>query len=234
MPRNVNAEAQVRAAVSAFWRARRKAERAKKKKDQGERSSVTAGKNMDAFAEVTRDIVVSHGLPSSSIYLNRGGVEVPGYFRPNKAWDLVVVHHEVLVAALEFKSHVGPSFGNNFNNRCEEAIGNAVDLNTAIREGQVKIGARPFLGYLMLLEDADESRRPRRATCKNFPIAPEFKNASYAERYREMCRRLVLEGWYTSTALLLSKRSATKNGEFVELDRDTGIRQFFAALSGQI
>ena len=37
--------------------------------------------------------------------------------------------------SLPLKSHVGPSFGNNFNNRTEEAIGTSHDLFTAYREG---------------------------------------------------------------------------------------------------
>lgn len=48
------------------------------------------------------------------------------YFRPNKKWDLLVVDNNELVIAIEFKSQVGPSFGNNFNNRTEEAMGSAV------------------------------------------------------------------------------------------------------------
>ena len=60
-------------------------------------------------------------------------LELPGFFRPSKRWDLVVVHKDRFVAAVEFKSQVG-SFGNNLNNRTEEALGNATDLRTAARE----------------------------------------------------------------------------------------------------
>lgn len=62
-------------------------------------------------------------------------LELPGYFRPNKKWDLLVVDKNELVIAIEFKSQVGPSFGNNFNNRTEEAMGTALDIWTAYREG---------------------------------------------------------------------------------------------------
>lgn len=40
-----------------------------------------------------------------------------------------------MIAAVELKSQVGPSFGNNCNNRTEEAIGTAHDFWTAYREG---------------------------------------------------------------------------------------------------
>lgn len=59
-----------------------------------------------------------------------------------------------MIAAVEFKSQVGPSFGNNFNNRSEEAIGSAHDIWTAFREGAFGAQSRPFIGWLILVEDA--------------------------------------------------------------------------------
>jgi hypothetical protein len=70
---------------------------------------------------------------------------VPAGFLPSdKIVDLLIVNERRLVAALELKSQVGPSFGNNFNNRTEEAIGTAVDLWTALREGAFGEAPRPF------------------------------------------------------------------------------------------
>jgi len=63
-------------------------------------------------------------------------LELPGYYRSEKKWDLIALSGGELVAAMEFKSQVGPSFGNNFNNRCEEAIGSATDFWVAFREGR--------------------------------------------------------------------------------------------------
>jgi hypothetical protein len=63
------------------------------------------------------------------------------------------------LAGIEFKSQVG-SFGNNYNNRTEESIGSAVDLWAAYREGAFEPSARPWLGYLMLLEEAAGSIAP--------------------------------------------------------------------------
>ncbi len=61
-------------------------------------------------------------------------IELPGFFRPTKEWDLLVIKDGKLVVAIEAKSQAGPSFGNNFNNRTEEAMGSALDLWTAFRE----------------------------------------------------------------------------------------------------
>ena len=120
----------------------------------------TGGKQMDGFSELVAAVAVKNGMPSASIY-TASDLEIPGYFRPTKRWDMLVVDNGRLVAALEFKSHRGPSFGNNFNNRTEEALGNAMDLWTAYREGA--FGAAPpapWLGWVMMLEDCGGSTRP--------------------------------------------------------------------------
>ena len=84
-------------------------------------------------------------VPQSCIAVDKL-IELPGWFRAEKKWDLVIVHEKELLAALEFKSQIGPSFGNNFNNRTEEALGSATDIWAAYREGAFRPSARPFLG----------------------------------------------------------------------------------------
>jgi hypothetical protein len=54
----------------------------------------------------------------------------------------VLVHQRELIAAMEFKSQIGHSFGNNFNNRTEEALGSATDIWAANREGAFRRGKR--------------------------------------------------------------------------------------------
>ncbi len=132
----VDYEQKVREAVKAFW-GNREAARLKQiqsgKADQGERAGVTAGKNMDGFRAMVLDIVRANGLAHAEIHRVRALLTLPGYFRPTKLWDLLVIHKSELIAAIELKSQVG-SFGNNFNNRTEEAIGTAHDLWTAYRQ----------------------------------------------------------------------------------------------------
>lgn len=150
-------------------------------------------------------------------------------------WDLLVLNEGRLVAALEFKSQVGPSFGNNTNNRAEEAIGTAHDLWTAYREGAFgKEAARPFVGWLMLLEDAPGSRAKVRDTSAHFPIFAEFKDASYAERYNLLCRKLVQEQLYSAATVLVSPRTAVADGEFTELSELSGMRTFVAGLAAHV
>ncbi|HEY3379416.1 MAG TPA: PaeR7I family type II restriction endonuclease [Armatimonadota bacterium] len=224
-------------AVRSFWGTRedaRQKQQVSGKIDQGERSGVTAGKNMDDFLGLLGDIVRDNGLANAEIHLKRCALTLPGYFRPTKLWDMLVLNHGRLVAAIELKSQVGPSFGNNFNNRTEEAIGTAVDLWTAYREGAFGEQPRPFVGWLMLLEDCPGTRTPVRDSSPNFTVFPEFNGASYADRYNLLCRKLIQEQLYTSAAVLLSPRSAITSGEYAGLSELTGLKSFVATLAGHV
>jgi len=229
-------EAKARSAVRKFWSGRKKAankQRTGGKADQGERSAVTAGSNMNGFVNLVVDIVHANGLPDAEIMLKRRLLTLPGFFRPTKLWDLLVIYQGRLIVAVEFKSQVG-SFGNNANNRCEEALGTAVDLWTAYRKGAFGESKRPFAGYLMLLEDAPKSRKQVKDVSPNFPIFPEFKNASYAERYNILCKKLMEENLYTAASVILSPRTASKSGMYSEMSDITGLESFVTTLAGHI
>ena len=149
---------------------------------------------MNGFVSLVRDLLCESGLPKPNVYCDRY-VELPGWYRPEKKWDLLLVSDGKLLAGIEFKSQVG-SFGNNYNNRTEEAIGSAADLWAAYREGAFTPSARPWLGYLMLLEDAPASMASVRAREPHFAVFPEFKEASYAKRYEILLTKLVRERLY--------------------------------------
>lgn len=231
----VDYEVKIREAVKAFW-GNREAAKQKQiesgKADQGERAGVTAGKNMDGFLALILDVVKANGLDNAEVYRNRSMLTLPGYFRPTKLWDLLVVHKDELVAAIELKSQVGPSFGNNFNNRTEEAVGTAHDLWTAFREEAFGKQPRPFVGWLMMVEDAPKSRSPVRDSSPHFPVFEEFKGASYLDRYDLLCQRLVQEQLYTTAAVIASKRSAVVTGDFTNLSDMTSVKTFITALAG--
>lgn len=224
-----------RKAIRSFWKSRSEArdrQIANGGVDRGERSAVTAGSNMNGFLRMIEEIIRRNGLPDAEIHMQRRAVTLPGYFRPTKLWDMLVLHGGQLVAAIELKSHIGPSFGNNFNNRTEEAIGTALDLWTAYREGAFGDIPRPFVGWLMLLEDCPGSRLPVRDRSPHFPVFPEFASASYAQRYDILCRKLVREQLYTTASLLLAARSSASHGKHAEVSELTGLRSFMAALAG--
>lgn len=226
-----------REAIMAFWGNREKARQKQIEAgtaDQGERAGVTAGKNMDGFIALVIAIVKANGLAHASIHQQRALLTLPGYFRPTKLWDLLVIHKERLIAAVELKSQVGPSFGNNFNNRTEEAIGTAHDLWTAYREEAFGQQPRPFVGWLMLVEDALESRTPVRDNSPHFPVFPEFQGASYLKRYDILCQRLVQEQLYTTASVITSPRSAVNSGEYSDLSDMTSLKTLVTGLAGHV
>ena len=200
-------------AIKWFWQYREQATAAQAaagKKDQGERSAVTSGKHMDGFLKYIRYLATSAGLPSESVITDRNRVVLPGYMRPSKRWDVLILHKGVLLAVMELKSHIGPSFGNNFNNRTEEALGSAYDLQLACQNGVIK-GPKPFLGYLMLLEDCDGSTKARRSDRTAIQAGTgAFQNSSsFEQRYDVFCQRLVSAKVYDGATLLLSSRNSS-------------------------
>lgn len=238
MPINLaNYECKTREAIKLFWRNR---ELAKQRQyelgihDQGERAGVTTGKNMDGFVALMLDIIKANGLANYDIYQKRSLLTLPGFFRATKLWDLLVIYKGELIAALELKSQIGPSFGNNFNNRAEEAIGAAHDLWTAYREGAFGIQPRPFVGWLILVEDATESRLPIKSNSPHFPILQEFKDASYVKRYDLLCQKLTQEQLYTTASVIISPRDAIENGNYSSLSPMTGLKTFITSLAGHI
>ncbi len=229
-------DARIKAAVKHFWKTRGR-QSAKQgtttgRRDSGARSAVTGGKQMDGLVELVRDLLIEAGLPDDSIYCN-SRLELPGYFRAEKKWDLLVVVDGVLLAAFEFKSQVGPSFGNNFNNRTEEALGSATDLWTAFREGAFKVSQRPWLGYLMLLEECPRSMNPVAVREPHFPVFADFRDASYCRRYELLLNHCIRERLYDSACFLLSKQTSGSKGTFREPSSEMAFDQFAASFLGR-
>jgi len=206
--------AALRKAIASYWAHRggqSKRQGKRGAKDVGTRTEVTGGQHLNAVLALLVTVAKSAGFTDTEIHLNTD-LELPGYFRPQKRWDLVIVRNGRLCAAIELKSQVG-SFGNNFNNRSEEAIGSSTDFWTAHREGALGLQA-PWLGFFFLLEQAEKSTRPVTLKRGAFPPLPIFEGTSYAQRYAILCERLVLERKYTCAALVLSPRGRT--GLFTE------------------
>lgn len=246
---------QVRKAVQHFWTVRQKQATSQgggenDARDRGERSAVTGGKHMDGFIRLVRRVLTEAGLESASVFCKpREDTEqqpsktrekacssrrtiLPGWYRAEKDWDFVVVVNGLLVAAIEFKSHVG-SFGNNCNNRVEEALGNATDLIAAYREGIFRPAVRPWIGYMMLLEDAPKSNRPVRVCEPHFRVFEEFRGASYADRYKILLTKLLRERLYDGACFLMSKREEGMiSGEYTEPSPELGFQNFIASLLG--
>ncbi len=226
-------QARISGAVRFFWETRQTQSRQQGAgggaRDTGARSAVTGGAQMDGFVHCVRDLLCGHGVGEADIFFKRR-VEIPGWFRPEKCWDLLIVSGGVLIAAVEFKSQVGPSFGNNYNNRTEEALGSATDVLAAYREGAFRPAARPWLGYLMLLEEAPDSLAPVRAREPHFKVFPEFRDASYARRYEILLTKLLRDRLYDGVCLILSDREGGPFGKYREPDRELAFAGFLESL----
>jgi hypothetical protein len=229
-----NYEVHVKGAVAHYWETLgvQGKKQAAGSADRGSRSAVTGGKQMDGFCQLVRWVVIENGMPAASVHTTNS-LELPGYFRPTKKWDLVVVHEHRLVAAIEFKSQAGPSFGNNFNNRTEESIGNAVDIAVACREGAYGSTApRPWVGWIMVVEECPGSTKAVRVDEPHFNVFEDFRGASYAARYELLMRRLLLEKHYDGASLLLSPRGS--EGIYQEPAADLSMKRFLASLGGHV
>ena len=218
----IDVETRLQEAIQSYWAARAKNKEKQVKSgniDAGTRGEVTGGTQMGALEFLVADILCEAGLKRLDVR-TRTALELPGYFRATKKWDLIVISEGQLVLAMEFKSQAGKSIGNNVNNRSEEAVGSAKDLWTAYREGRFGDGApEPFLGYLFLLEDRPNVMRPVANKEPYFKVDPAFRGpqvqrkkggiakdqgVTYAERYGLLCRRLVLERIYSASCFMMA------------------------------
>lgn len=229
----MNIDSRFQDAIQYVWTGRLQ-QREKQKEagsiDAGTRGDVTGGGHMGALELLVKELVTEFGIAEADVFTKQK-LELPGYYRSTKKWDLLVVSRQQLVIAIEFKS-IGGSYGNNLNNRTEEALGNASDVWTAYREGRFGTAPRPFLGYLFLLRDEPKVLNPVSNKEPHFPVDPVFVGASYAKRAEILCRRLVLERLYDSACLLLSTNE--ENTKINQPAEDLSFKRFVAALRGHI
>jgi hypothetical protein len=219
----------IKRAVGHFWKTRGTQKNSENKKaDQGNRGAVTGAKQLDGFIELLYKVSTDMGVPKDWIYTK--GNTLPGFFRPTKNWDFLIISPQSeLLVVVEFKSHVG-SFGNNFNNRTEEAVGNAVDLWTAYREKSFEQIQAPWLGFLILVEKSEGSVRPVKVKEPYFDVRKEFAGTSYLDRYVLLCQKLMLEKHYSHAGLIWSD----KKSNYGSLDDSISVDSFLMSYMGHL
>ena len=220
------------AAVQAFWTGRdlqTQKQIDSGKRDAGTRGAVTGGQHMTPL----QDVIAGQFEPliEMGATIRRSGIiPLPGFYRRAKNWDIVVMYGDVLVAAIECKSQVG-SFGNNFNNRTEEAIGNAVDLWRAYEAGLLGT-VRPWLGFAFVIEAASGSTTAvRDQGTPLYRTDPAFDYSSYTDRYRLLFERLVRERLYDAACLLSTRRGEGISGEPTP---EVSTQNLTAAIAGRV
>ncbi|MFV0524098.1 MAG: PaeR7I family type II restriction endonuclease [Acidimicrobiales bacterium] len=103
----------------------------------------------------------------------------------------------------------GSSLANNFNNRVEEAIGQAADVWKSHERGLLISGLRPWVGYLMIVEETNKTTDPKhllsgKAVPDGMKIDPVFNGMSYAERYAMAFKRLDQERMLDATCVAIT------------------------------
>lgn len=242
MALNINGyEERVSVAVKSFWHVR-------------ENSGVRSGKTLDAFVDLLTWVVLNNGLPNATVITGRQA-QLPGYFRPTKSWDILIMNQGTLVAAIELKS-IADSFGKNANNRNEEALGSGIDIKESFEEDAFEGLTRLFTGYLILVEDCPETLKSVQIQMKHFRAMKEFmatpelreeiyiKNnngiypsitgLSYMGRFDILCKRLMQKRLYTAACVVKSPRTAINDGSFSSVSKDTSIKAFLASLASHI
>jgi len=195
---------------------------------RGRRAEVLGGKQMDGFAGLVEDVLVEAGVPRESVNHDYHAT-LPGFFRHEKEWDTAVVHDGELLAVVEYKSQAS-SFGNNLNNRAEEAIGSFTDLIEAYEDGVFEPSPQPFIGYLMLMADNRASRNAPRVREVNFPVDDEFQDATYVDRMELLCLRMVRQRVVNSSAFMLSDERQGLNGKYWEPNEELRFERFARSL----
>ncbi|WP_328421071.1 PaeR7I family type II restriction endonuclease [Micromonospora sp. NBC_00389] len=214
-------ERDVDAAMFAYWTSRKRAARQQtergKVQDAGGRADVTSGGHLDEVARLLAKVCFDAGAPLNQVWYKapvgdpsrRVGTPknttLPGYYRPTKQWDLVVHHDDAPIVVVELKSQNGPSYGNNANNRAEEAIGSAVDFDRARKAGLIP--GNPWVGYAFMIEDDIFSRRSEAGKdASRYTRDAYFADWSYVDRVRLLSQRLVEDGHYDSAWAVATSR----------------------------
>ncbi len=228
-------ESELSDAVQYYWATRSgqgEAQRESEDSTRGRRAEVLGGTQMDSFAGLIEDIVVEAGVPRESVKHDYHAT-LPGFYRHEKEWDTAVVHDGELLAVVEYKSQAS-SFGNNLNNRAEEAIGNNTDIIEAYEEGVFAPSPQPFIGYLMLMADNEESRNVPQVREPNFEVDDEFRGATYVDRMELLCLRMVRKRLVNESAFILSDEEQGMDGEYWQPNEELAFERFAQALAWHV
>ncbi len=198
----------VESATRSYWDVRRsqaEESQAQGVLNPGLRSEVTGGRHLDELQALLVRVFVDAGLPAEIMEVKRR--PVAGFFRRDKSWDLVVMVGDHVVGIIELKS-MGPNNPvQNFNNRTDEALGQAVDIWKAVEHGIISSAQRPWLGYFMLLEDNEAFNTPVQGRNPVWAPDPIFDGAGYAARYAVFFERMVRERLLDAACLVLADKT---------------------------
>ena len=171
--------------------------------------------------------MIEAGLSKASVHWNNK-LELPGYYRPEKCWDLIVVVDRRLLAIIEFKAR-WPFLRQQLQQPDGGSPRNATDLWAAYREAHSS--PRNVHARLPLpSKRVAKSTAPVTVKEPHFPVFEEFKGASYAKRYEILLTKLLRERLYDGACLLLSTQDGGGRGEYREPSEELTFQKFAGSL----
>jgi len=218
------------AAIEAFWSLRDSQIQAIEVSQGGSgRDAVVGGQHLNAIRDLLVKALIHLGVPSDFIHTSGPKKNMPGYFRPTKNWDLAVSDASGNVVGLfELKSQVG-SFGNNANNRAEEAVGNPIDISVAFSNGLLPV--KPWLAYIFVIEDAIDSRKiSLQKQGSAYDRDPVFASASYLDRIGILAERAMSAGLYDAAWVIATGEPGSEWPIWTELSKPVSWEEFRSAL----
>lgn len=189
-----------------------------------------AAGHMDGIRDLVESMFMDAGIPPDSIIYEP---YLPGFYRPRKRWDMAVRYKGALVAALEFKSQVG-SISKNINNHFEEALGTGTDTWAALTKIAAYGGVPPWLGYVFVLREDEETECPDRPIDALFPADAAFVGMSYSQRYQEMLKRFISDNIYQAGWFITTKTDDAGRVSYAEPLATASGKAFRAAVQGRV
>ncbi|MEU8419388.1 Shedu anti-phage system protein SduA domain-containing protein [Micromonospora sp. NPDC048835] len=197
----------------------------------GAAGSVHTGSAHRALVRLLVDMLVERGVDRAAIHLD-APLDLPGGYRPtSRRWDLIVLDEGIPVAVIDIMVSTGPSFGNNLNNRIGEILGAAADFARAYDQDRTR-AMKPCVGLFFVLEDSDETSRPRRRRPGVAFTSGDDNVLSHQGRLTEFFRRMLGDGMYDAICYLASRRPP--DFSVTEPHPDLGFAPFSQAVATRI
>jgi len=148
---------------------------------------------------------------------------LPGYFRPTKLWDLLVINKgERLIAASNSRAMSGRRSETTSTTEPKKLSAIHWTSGRRYREGAFA-SIQTVCAWMMLVEDAPGSQFARPGQVSALPRLSEFQGASYLKRYDILCQKLVQQQLYT-TAVVITLPDSRQDAEYGELSEMTSLK----------
>jgi hypothetical protein len=190
-------------AIRDFWHARE--EQARQLRGRVDSTSfVGIRQGTWAVVDAVIEELVGCGVPRASIRRDPRLGLPSAYLPATRHWDLLVLDDGIPVAAMDLRFQMG-SAGKNLANRMGEFVSQAADLQRAYQHASVR-PFKPCLGLFFVLEENEDSTRPRRWHGGSPASESETGALSYRDQYAQSFRRLLNDGMYDAVCYLTTTR----------------------------